>query len=162
MSTLCLFPKFEIMPSSSKSNIYFFFDGVKVPLKNRTQLKRFIESIFKSEKRRLGVLNYVFCSDTKLKKINRQYLKHDYYTDIITFDLSETPGLINGEIYISVDRVKANSRDLNEYFTKELFRVIFHGVLHLCGYGDKSPPQIKKMRLKEEYYLNKYHRLRSM
>ena len=147
------------MPSSSKSNIYFFFDGVKVPLKNRTQLKRFIESIFKSEKRRLGVLNYVFCSDRTLRKINRQYLKHDSYTDIITFDLSETPGLINGEIYISVDRVKDNSRNLNEYFSKELVRVIFHGALHLCGYNDSTKTEVLKMRKIEEYYLKDYFKV---
>ena len=125
-------------------------------LNNRTQLKKFIGSIFKAEKRNLDSLNYVFSSDKKLREINRKYLKHDFYTDIITFDLSENRSEIKGEVYISVDRVKDNSRALNEYFSKELLRVIFHGVLHLCGYNDKTSHQIKEMRDRENLYLKKY------
>ena len=150
-----MFTNFEIMPSSSKSKVCFFFDGIKVPINNRTRLKKFIEDIFRAEKRKLIGLNYIFCTDKKLLEINRQFLKHDYYTDIITFDLSENSAII-GEIYISVERIKHNSRILKEYFSNELLRVIFHGALHLCNYKDKTTSQIKIMRAKETFYLEKY------
>jgi rRNA maturation RNase YbeY len=97
----------------------------------------------------------VFCSDRELLKINRTFLKHDFYTDIITFDLSESK-TIQGEIYISVDRVRDNARKLETTFNSELHRVIFHGALHLCGYKDKDKQSRLKMRVREEYYLNQY------
>ena len=139
----------------SKSKVYFFFQGVRLTLKNRTALKGIIGKIFRKEKRTLESINYVFCSDKSLLEINRKYLKHDFYTDIITFDLSEKEKII-ADVYISVDRVKDNASSLDVSFRSELHRVIFHGALHLCGYGDKTESQKLKMRDREDYYINLY------
>jgi len=106
----------------------------------------------------LGSLNYIFCTDRKLLEINRRFLKHDFYTDIITFDLSEEPGKISGEVYISVDRVKDNAKRMGESFSAEIHRVIFHGALHLCGYGDKREVEKRKMREREDHYITKYRK----
>ncbi|HMT74755.1 MAG TPA: rRNA maturation RNase YbeY [Chitinophagaceae bacterium] len=142
---------------ASLSKVYFFFEKKGVSLKNRTKLKLFIESVFKKEKTGLKSLNYVFCSDQRILEINRQFLQHDYYTDIITFELSES-GLVEAEIYISIDRVRDNAKKLSVSIISELHRVIFHGVLHLCGYGDKGAEQEKKMRKMENLYINQYFR----
>lgn len=148
------------MPSPSQSKVCFFFDEVKVTLQDRTRLKRFIERLFKLEGATLESLNYIFCSDERLLEINRTYLKHDYYTDIITFGLSEAKTKpsppIEGEIYISIDRVRENAHDLGVSFKNELHRVIFHGALHLCGYRDKSKQNITAMRSAENKYLALY------
>jgi rRNA maturation RNase YbeY len=141
--------------SSSKSKICFFYQGVKPSLSNRTELKRYIQSIFKKEGKKLYSINYVFCTDKALLEINRQFLLHDFYTDIITFDLSESTAN-QAEIYISIDRVKENALQHEVSFRSELHRVIFHGVLHLCGYKDKKRFERDKMRRKEEFYLSKY------
>jgi rRNA maturation RNase YbeY len=137
------------------ASVSFHF-AEKVSLSNRTDLKEFIITIFKREKKRLGELSFVFCSDSYLLEINKQYLKHNYYTDIITFDLSVEPTLIAGEIYISVDRVKDNAQNFNASFKEELHRVIFHGVLHLCGYKDKTEDEERRMRKMEDKYLKLY------
>jgi rRNA maturation RNase YbeY len=134
--------------------IKFFFPR-KTHLANRVKLKGFIELIFRKEGKKLGGLNYVFCSDKELLKINRDFLHHDNYTDIITFDISDGPS-IQGEIYISVDRVRDNARRLGVSIKSELHRVIFHGALHLCGYRDKSNKDTKKMRQKEDMLINQY------
>lgn len=141
------------MPSRSK--VCFFFEHSKFSLQKRTELKVFIESLFKKEKKNLSSINYIFCSDKKLLEINQQFLNHDYYTDIITFDLSESDST-QAEIYISVDRVKDNAKTIGTSFKSELHRVIFHGALHLCGYKDKSKAEALEMRGMEGYYLNKY------
>jgi probable rRNA maturation factor len=141
--------------SSSKSSIYFFYE-LPVNLRSRTVLKQFIQSIFTREKKSLKYLNYIFCSDKRLLDINRQFLEHDYYTDIITFELSLFKAPVEGEIYISVDRVKENAREMNVSFTHELHRVIFHGALHLCGYKDKTKVEKIQIRQKEDYYLSQY------
>ena len=120
-------------------------------------LKQFIEYLFKKEKKGLYELTYVFCSDEYLLGINRDFLQHDYYTDIITFDLSENPKQIIGEIYVSLDRIRDNAKTLNTSVKEETLRVIFHGALHLCGYKDKSKTDILKMRKKEEQYINLYN-----
>jgi len=138
---------------ASKRKVYFFFDEVSVSLRNRAELKRIIELIFKREKRSLYCLKYIFCSDKKLLEVNRHYLRHDYYTDVITFDLSDKGQGIRGEIYISTERVKENALNLKETFISELHRVIFHGALHLCGYGDKGRVEQEKMRRAEDFYL---------
>ena len=140
----------------SKSKVYFFFDGVKLSLRKRSLLKRFIEGVFKKERKKLGSLNYVFCTDKRLLQINRQYLKHDYYTDIISFDLSKNKGCIQAEVYISLDRVKENATTLGTSFKSELYRIIFHGTLHFCGYNDKKESEAIFMRKKEDYYLSSY------
>jgi probable rRNA maturation factor len=139
----------------SKSKVCFFFQGVKITLTNRNKLKRYILSIFKNEGKKIASLNYIFSTDKTLLEINRQFLLHDFYTDIITFDLSESKN-IQAEIYISVDRVKENAFQLGVSFKSELHRVIFHGVLHLCGYKDKKAAEKVKMRNKEEFYLAHY------
>ena len=128
----------------------------ETPLRERSQLKSFLPSIFKKEKKHLAELRYIFCSDDYLLDINKQYLNHDYYTDIITFDLSEPDQPINAEIYISVDRVRDNARSFGNSFKKELHRVIFHGALHLCGYRDKTQQEEKLMRKMEDQYLALY------
>lgn len=125
-------------------------------LRDRTRLKQFIESIFKKEKKKLSSLNYIFCTDKQLLEINQQYLKHDFYTDIITFELSAPQQPVEGEIYISVDRVRDNAVTMGEKLNKELHRVIFHGALHLCGHGDKGKKQALQMREMENKYLDKY------
>ncbi|MBL7747659.1 MAG: rRNA maturation RNase YbeY [Chitinophagaceae bacterium] len=138
-----------------KPKVHFYFEQKGFSLENRNQLKRFIEGIFAKEKKRLSHINYIFCSDKRLLEINRQFLNHDFYTDIIAFDLSEGRET-EAEIYISIDRVRENSESLRYSFKSELHRVIFHGALHLCGYKDKKRSDIDKMRERESFYLSKY------
>ncbi len=151
-----LFTNFEIMTNTTTPKVFFFFENITISIKNRTALKRFIEFIFKKEGKKLETLNYVFCTDDYLLQINREYLKHDYYTDIITFDLSESKTTLIGDIYISIDRVKENAKALNTTLQNETNRVMFHGVLHLCGYKDKTKSETIIMREKEEEYLALY------
>lgn len=132
-----------------------FFFSKKVHLAERSRLKAFIERIFQNERKPLFGLNYVFCSDKELLRINQDFLHHDYYTDIITFDLSEGPA-IQGEIYISIERVRDNASKMGVSFKSELHRVVFHGALHLCGYRDKSKDEAKQMRKNEDVLLNQY------
>jgi probable rRNA maturation factor len=136
-------------------NIHFHF-LVNFTLRNRRALKSYIEGILKKEGKKLESINYIFCSDEYLLDINRRFLEHDYYTDIITFNLSDKGQPVNAEIYISADRVKDNAARLGVSFTEEILRVMFHGVLHLCGYKDKSKMQQQEMRAKEDYYLRRY------
>ena len=125
-------------------------------LANRLALKAFIEKAIKKEGLTIETLQYIFCSDKFLLGINKFYLQHDYYTDIISFDLSETKGKLIGEVYISIDRVKDNAKTHKNSFKEELLRVIFHGALHFCGYKDKKPADIKKMRAQEDRWLKSY------
>lgn len=136
--------------------IQFFNNDRIPPLKDRKKLKLFLKELFIAEKRELHNLTYIFCSDKYLLEINKQFLKHDFYTDVITFDLSQPKDEITGEIYISVDRVKENAQTLGVSINNELHRVIFHGALHLCGYKDKRSREIKMMKEKEDLYLSKY------
>ena len=145
------------MPStSSKPTIHFHFLQGGFTLTERTTLKSFIEKLFKREKKQLLNLNYIFCSDDYLLEINKQYLKHDFYTDIITFGLSEPGEPISGEIYISIDRVRENAVQFKTSLKKEIHRVIFHGALHLCGYRDKKKEEELLMRKMEDKYLSLY------
>jgi len=136
--------------------VHFYFLDRKPALKERTRLKEFIETLFIAEKKQLGSISYVFCSDEHLLGMNKDFLKHDFYTDVITFDLSADKGVIEGEVYLSVDRIKDNAKAMGFSFAEELHRVIFHGALHLCGYTDKRPADIKTMRTKEDKYLRLY------
>lgn len=136
--------------------VQFYFLDRKPVLKDRTRLKLFIEKLFILEKKKLANLSYIFCSDDHLLGINKDFLKHDFYTDVITFDLSSFKTETEGEVYLSVDRIKDNARQLGVSFTEELHRVIFHGALHLCGYKDKKKEDILLMRKKEEEYLKSY------
>ena len=128
----------------------------KASFTNRTLAKEVVKDLFKKEKKRLAQLTYIFCSDDYLLQINKQYLQHNYYTDIITFDLSEDNNQVTGEVYISLDRVKDNAHTYNVSFQKELLRVIFHGALHLCGYRDKNEKEQTLMRKAEDKYLHYY------
>ncbi len=136
--------------------IHFYFHDRDTTLKDRRNLKIFIENLFATEKRRLVTLTYIFCSDEYLLEINKAFLKHDFYTDVITFDLSETTDETEGEVYISIDRIKENAKQMGASFKEELHRVIFHGALHLCGYKDKNKTDLFKMRLAENKYLEQY------
>ena len=138
--------------------VQFFSADVKVPALPKTKLKSFIKELFIQEGKILHELGYVFCSDEYLLQINQQFLQHDYYTDIITFDISDTKSCVKGEIYISVDMVKDNARQLGLPTANELLRVIFHGALHLAGYKDKTKAQQKEMRNKEDYYITMFHK----
>lgn len=134
-------------------NVRFNYADVQpISLKRKKAVKEFIKEIFRLEGKALKEMNYIFCSDEYLLEINKSYLQHDYFTDIITFDLSEGDETI-GEVYISVDRVKENALTHQATFSSELLRVIFHGALHLVGYKDKKKSEITIMREKEDYYL---------
>lgn len=133
--------------------ISFLSADRRIPLRERTHTAFFIEDIFRKEKVPLDTISYIFCSDEYLLTINRDFLRHNYYTDIITFGLSGPGEPIQAEMYISVDRVRDNARNLGETFSDEMLRVLFHGVLHLCGYGDKKKSEIALMREKEDKYL---------
>lgn len=137
--------------------VHFFNADKRVTLNNRNSLKAFLTSLLHKEgERKLENLSYIFCSDKYLLQINRQFLQHDFYTDIITFDLSSDKANLKAEIYISVDRVKENAIDIGIPFNIELHRVIFHGVLHLCGFKDKTKPQKTLMRQMEDQYIESY------
>ncbi len=126
-------------------------------LKQRNRLKSFLASTAISAKRPLGSLNIIFCSDEHLLGINRDYLQHDYYTDIITFDLSpSSKSPLEAELYISIDRVKENASILGQPLYRELHRVIFHGLLHLLGYKDKQKKDQTLMREMEDRLLAEY------
>lgn len=135
--------------------ISFNIEGdIPFVLKNRMNLKRWITSVATEEQKRVGELNFIFCSDDYLLNINREYLKHDYYTDVITFDYSEDRR-ISGDVFISVDTVRVNAEEFAQTFESELYRVMVHGVLHLCDYGDHSEDEKVLMRKKEDHYLSK-------
>lgn len=136
--------------------IFFHQADVINPLKQRNALKAFIEQEVKAHFGKQIELSIVFCSDKYLLKVNQDFLQHDYYTDIITFPLSNTKQLIEAELYISTDRVKDNAKQLNLSIQQELHRVIFHGVLHLLGLKDKTKAQQAEMRLNEDKWLKKY------
>ena len=142
------------MLSPSESKVYFFFNNHKISLNHRQKLKEFILSVFKKEGKQAGTINYIFSSDKVMLDINRRYLKHDFPTDIITFDLSMDKNEINADIYLSPVRIKYNAKDIGVSFKSELHRVILHGVLHLCGYKDKSEKDKQVMREKEDDYLS--------
>lgn len=133
--------------------VHFFSEDTSYPLKNKNNLKRWIKDTIKAEGFKLGELNYILCSDNYLLSINQQYLNHDTYTDIVTFDNTEIAGEINGDIFISVERTQENAQKFNVSAETELHRVIIHGVLHLLGYKDKSAAHKKQMTAKEDEYL---------
>ena len=136
--------------------VQFYIADTKITLKERTKLKGFIISIFLKEGKKINYINYIFCSDEYLLSINREFLKHDYYTDIITFNLSGIQDPINGEVYVSIDRIRENAKNLQVSIKSEFHRVVFHGALHLCGYKDKKRADKQLMRKQEDKYLNSY------
>jgi probable rRNA maturation factor len=140
---------------NKKSSVRFHF-LTRYALKNRGLLKHFIEQIFKKEKTRLSEISIIFCDDRYLLNLNKQFLKHNYYTDILSFPLSAPGEPLVAEIYISVERVRENAFNAGVAVKVELHRVIFHGVLHFCGYKDKTNRETKVMRKMEDKYLTTY------
>jgi len=122
-------------------------------LKNRTAIKKWLSAVAQRHGFSVADVQYVFCSDEYLLEINRSFLQHDYFTDIITFDLGEKKGDLCSEIYISIPRVKENAKSYGVTFYTELHRVMAHGILHLCGLKDKTPKQEKEMRRAEDVAL---------
>ncbi|MCW5922710.1 MAG: rRNA maturation RNase YbeY [Saprospiraceae bacterium] len=147
------FPEID-SPDISRQPIEFFFDDVVFNLPEEAALREWLMGIAQAEGKPIAEVNFIFCSDEQLRHINVEFLDHDYYTDIITFDFSDDEATMRGEIYISSERVTDNAREHGVSFLQELCRVMAHGVLHIAGYGDKTPEQEAKMRAKENYYLN--------
>lgn len=133
--------------------IQFFYENLHETV--NTDYKTWLEDIILSEGKKLGEINYIFCDDEYLLKVNQDYLQHDYYTDIITFDYVKGR-TISGEIFVSLQRISDNASTLSKDYEEELRRVLAHGVLHLLGYKDKSKEEEQLMRSKEDYYLAKY------
>lgn len=137
------------------SSISFFNADVPYVLRSKNGIRNWLSQVVKKEGFRLGELSIILCSDEYLYKMNVQYLKHKTYTDVITFDQSESKEEVSGELYVSIDRIKDNAKLLSINILDELHRVIVHGTLHLCGYGDKDPKSKAKMTAKENFYLQK-------
>ena len=133
--------------------VIYNVEDIDFQLVNQNLLSSWIEKTIESEGATLGAVSYIFCSDDYLHQMNVEYLNHDTLTDVITFPYNDNP--IEGDIFISIDRVKDNAQDLAVAFDDELHRVMIHGVLHLCGYSDKTDEQKAEMRQKEDEYLKK-------
>ena len=133
--------------------IKFYFKETTISMGNRSNFKKRIANVFLREKKRCTAVNYIFCTDKFLLSINKEFLGHDDYTDIITFSMNEPNDPISGEIYISVERVSENASKHGTTIKNELQRVIFHGALHLCGYKDKTKSDKTMMTSKENLYL---------
>lgn len=136
-------------------SINFYFEDIEEFQLDLPKTKSWIKSTISKENQQTGEISFIFCTDDYLLEINKQYLDHDYYTDIITFDYVED-SIISGDIFISVDRVQENADQFKVSFSNELNRIIIHGVLHLLGYKDKEAPDKKLMTQKEDYYLRDY------
>jgi len=132
---------------------FFFEETAEIDLSER-KITQWVNEICKRNDATLSDVNYIICSDDHLLSINQEYLEHDFYTDIITFDNSEKEGVIEGDIFLSVDRIKENAMSMGVTFDNELLRVFAHGILHLIGYGDKSEQEIRVMRKKEDECLS--------
>ena len=130
--------------------------GISPEIKDKQELKQFLVSIFENEKVGFEHISYIFCKDSFLLKLNQEYLNHNTYTDILTFTLSDKSAPINAEIYISIERVWENAASLKNAYREELYRVMIHGILHLCGFSDHSSEEKKVMRQKEDFYLSQY------
>ncbi|TND10610.1 MAG: hypothetical protein FD123_252 [Bacteroidetes bacterium] len=138
-------------------SILFFSDKTRFSFRNRAAVRAWLLQVIKKEKALPGDISYIFTSDKSLLGINKQFLQHDFFTDVITFDYctrEKGKQIISGEIYISIDRVKDNARRLKISTAQELHRVMVHGLLHLCGHGDKTQKQQKTIRRLEDFYLS--------
>ena len=133
--------------------IQSFNEDIDFDLESREKIFSWLSDSIEKEVHEVGEINFIFCSDDYLLKVNQDYLSHDYYTDIITFDYRDDK-IVNGDLFISVDRVKDNAKELKSSFNDELHRVMVHGLLHIMGYGDKSPEEERLMRSKEDFYLS--------
>ena len=133
--------------------IVFFNEDINFKFQGKDKFKSWLKKVADKEGFSINNLNYIFCSDEYLHKINLEYLDHDTYTDIITFDNSEDESSLEGDIFISIERVRENSQTLNTVFEEELKRVIIHGLLHLCGYDDHTPEDKAEMRRLESEFI---------
>ena len=136
-------------------SLHFFNEDVGLPKLNYEAIIRSFKGELRVHKALLGSINYIFCSDTYLLELNIKFLKHDYFTDVITFDYS-IHNFISGDVFVSVDRVRENAILYKTTFHTEMSRVVFHGILHLCGYNDKIELEIAQMRAKEDLYINHF------
>ena len=137
------------------SKINFFTEDLTYNLKGKIAIKKWLQETVVAEGYQLTELNFIFCSDEYLLRVNQDFLQHDYYTDVITFDNSEELKTILGDIFISIDRVKDNANQNNATTHDELCRIMVHGLLHLLGYRDKTQKAKKEMTAKEDFYLAK-------
>lgn len=137
--------------------IDFNFEDIEFDLPDKKRLVRWITSVVKDEGRTLGNVSYIFCSDEYLWSMNKEYLNHDYYTDIITFDYVKD-NVISGDLFVSYDRIKDNAEKFNVLRETELLRVMIHGVLHLVGYDDITDELEKEIHQREDYYLEKWQK----
>ena len=135
--------------------ITFQSDSISLPELDERKVTRWIKSVAADYGFSVGNINYIFCSDERELEVNRQFLGHDYYTDIITFDYS-TPSVLNGDIFISLDTVRSNAEQIGVPFKEEVLRILIHGVLHLTGQGDKTPETKAEMTRKENLALAKF------
>jgi rRNA maturation RNase YbeY len=133
--------------------ISFYTEGVEMPSVQKTEIRNWIKQVAALHGKRVGEISYIFCNDEKILEVNRQYLKHDYYTDIITFDYTEGDKL-SGDLFISLDTVRTNAEQFGQPYNTELHRVIIHGVLHLCGIDDKGPGEREIMEHNENEALS--------
>ena len=137
--------------------ISFLTENIKMPRLDRKAVRAWITAVAATyEGRKVGNLNYIFCNDDRILEVNKEFLGHDYYTDIITFDYSE-PGVISGDMYISIETVLTNSSKFHTSYDKELLRVIIHGVLHLCGMNDKGRGERSVMEAAENHALDMWY-----
>lgn len=134
--------------------IVFFNEDIDFKFQGKNKFKSWLKKVADKEGFRINNLNYIFCSDEYLHKINLEYLDHDTYTDIITFDNSEKETTIEGDIFVSIERVRENSQVLDTVFGEEVKRVVIHGLLHLCGYHDHTPEDKAEMRKLESEYIS--------
>ncbi|MBU8883766.1 rRNA maturation RNase YbeY [Kaistella sp. DKR-2] len=132
--------------------IQFFFENIE-SITIGQEINTWLENLILAENKKPGDINYIFCDDDYLLKVNRDFLQHDYYTDVITFDYVKGK-TIAGDIFVSLPRISENAAILSKDFDVELYRVLAHGILHLCGYKDKTDEEITEMRRKEDFYLN--------
>lgn len=137
----------------SRVPVYFHSEDTSYILRHKNLVRKWLIKVIASENNKPGEINFIFCSDKYLHKINLTYLKQNTYTDTITFDYSEN-GLLSGDVFISIERVKENAKKFNTRFTNELHRVMVHGILHLFGYKDKTHAQKVIMREKEDFCLS--------
>lgn len=138
------------------STVLFFKEGVTFRLNQQSDLQKWIVKAAKNEGYGIEQINYIFCSDKYLKKMNVDFLNHNYYTDIITFDNSIEKKKIIADIFISIDTVRLNATEYKTNFNNELHRVMIHGLLHLVGYSDKNPKLQTEMRMREDFWLKKF------
>lgn len=128
--------------------VSFFTEGIDMPDINKTDIRNWVKNVAELHSKRLGPVSYIFCDDNKILEVNKQFLHHDYYTDIITFDYTEGDK-ISGDLFISLDTVRTNAEQFGQDYNTELHRVIIHGILHLCGINDKGPGEREIMEAEE-------------